>query len=87
MSAIVPGNGSKGRPAVLIDDASIFNLETVQLLIGFKNEYRTKEWVKTIGIPYEPKNTWLFTGRLFRKALERHLERPRTDDASAEGED
>lgn len=58
---------------VLIDDGAVFNLPILQKMLG-QTEESTKKWAKKHRIQCIKGRSWIFTGKMMRQALERHLE-------------
>jgi hypothetical protein len=53
----------------MIPDGSVFNLQMLQRLLG-QTEESAKKWAKRHGVPCIKGTTWVFSGTLFRIAIE-----------------
>ena len=76
MSVVLPPNDPRDFVdvcGVLIDDGAVFNLPILQKMLGLTEE-STKKWAKKHGLQCIKGRSWIFTGKMMRQALERHLE-------------
>ena len=81
MSAVVTQKDLQKEPyGVLIDDTAIFNLPMLQGFLGGIKADSAKKWAVKHGIPRLPGQSWTFSGRTCRIAMEAAMENRNCDE-------